>query len=61
MAFLKVKLAQRQQQNKDSHVYVKGILLPKLEIERKTTKCYIPLTERYQREIVRFLARVCFG
>jgi hypothetical protein len=61
MAFLKIKLAQRQQENKKSHVYVKGVLLPKLEIEKKVARCYVPLTEQYEREFLRSLARVCFA
>jgi len=59
MAFLKIKLAQRQQENKKSHVFVKGVLLPKLEIEKKVARCYVPLTEQYAREFVRSLATVC--
>jgi hypothetical protein len=50
MAFLKIRLAQRQQENKKSHVYMKGVLLPKLEIEKKVARCYVPLTEQYSRE-----------
>jgi hypothetical protein len=61
MAFLKIKLAQRQKQNKKSHVYVNGVLLPKLEIEKKAARCYVPLTEQYAREFLRSLARLCFA
>jgi hypothetical protein len=60
MAFLKIRLAQRQQ-NKKSHVYMKGVLLPKLEIEKKAARCYVPVTEQYARESLRSLARVCFA
>ena len=59
MAFLKIKLAQRQQENKKSHVFVEGALLSKLEIEKKAARCYVPLTEQYEREFLRSLARVC--
>jgi hypothetical protein len=61
MAFLKVRLAQRQQENKKSHVYVKGVLLPKIEIEKNVARCYVPLIEQYAREFLRSLARVCFA
>jgi hypothetical protein len=61
MAFLKIKLAQRQQENKKSHVFVKGVLLSKLEIEKKVASCYVPLTEQYAREFLCSLAKVCFA
>ncbi|CZR66358.1 uncharacterized protein PAC_16259 [Phialocephala subalpina] len=50
MISLKIKLEQRQRRNKNSHVYIKGVLLSKLDIEQATAGCYVSYAAPYAPE-----------
>ncbi|KAF4626393.1 hypothetical protein G7Y89_g11764 [Cudoniella acicularis] len=48
---LKMKLLHRQKQNKESLVYIRGVQLTKLEIEKKVSRCHVSLIEQNTPEI----------